>query len=81
MSASATAESRVNISPREIGAFRVLGPRDVGGFVRDLEAAMAADGYPVRGLADHLTRHRADVPTGREAYPRRAPYDPPLWRG
>ena len=59
----------------------VLGPRDVGGFVRDLEAAMAADGYPVRGLADHLARRRVDVPTGREAYPRRAPYDPPLWRG
>ena len=57
-----------------------LGPRDVGAFVRDLEAAMVADGYPVHGLADHLARHRTDVPAGREALPRRAPHDPPLWR-
>lgn len=58
-----------------------LGPRDVGTFIRDLEAAMVADGYPVRGLAAHLERYRADVPAGREAFPRRAALDPVLWRG
>ena len=57
-----------------------LGPRDVGAFVRDLEAAMTADDYPAHGLASHLRRHRTDVPAGREALPHRAPHDPPLWR-
>lgn len=58
----------------------VLGPGDVGALVADLERAMVADGYPVQGLAAWLARHRRHVPEGREAYPRRAPLDPPLWR-
>lgn len=58
----------------------VLGPKDVGALVRDLETAMVADGYPVHGLAARLGSHRVDVPSGREAFPRRAPHDPVLWR-
>ena len=58
----------------------VLGPKDVGAFVHDLESAMVADGFAVQGLAGWLGSHRVDVPTGAEAYPRRAPLDPPLWR-
>ena len=47
--ASATAESRVNVSPREIGAFRLLGPRDVAyldrtGSGNETAAHLRADG-------------------------------------
>jgi hypothetical protein len=47
--ASATADSRVNVSPREIGAFRVLGPNDVAyldrtGSGNETAAHLRADG-------------------------------------
>lgn len=60
-----------------------LGPRDVGALVRDVESAMVADGYPVRGLAGRLRAHRrpAEPGSGDEVFPRRAPQDPVLWPG
>lgn len=57
-----------------------LGPRDVPGFVGDLEQAMVRDGYPAHGLAAHLASHRWQVSGHGEIFVRRAARDPVLWR-
>lgn len=60
-----------------------LVPEDPRGFLRDLEAAMVADGYPVRGLAGHVSARRGAVPFRRsrgERFPRRVPGDRLWWR-
>lgn len=57
-----------------------LGPKDMPGFVRDLEHAMLADGYPVQGLFAYLAANRWEISGRGEAFARRAPFDPVLWR-
>lgn len=55
-----------------------LGPRDVGAFVTDLEAALVDDGYPAQGLARRLAASRGLPDGDGEAFPRRGRYDPLL---
>jgi len=56
-----------------------LGPRDVGAFVRDLEAAMVADGYPAAGLTPFVLARRVragDLRRAPELQRERALVDP-----